>query len=362
VGGPYPPPPRPPVSQYPGAATNVPEQSFRAETPRAERILAVVGNDEEVLLSDVLPPLDHYLRERLKDQPQKVPADMIEKIRRQLLPQFLKMQIESRQVLVTIKQKVPKEHYEKIRENFASAFEEKQVKDWLTKHKLANRRELELKAFELFGSDLERVKRDFIDQVLAANWISQQIPREEDVAHADLVAYYRQHEQEYEFKAKVLWEQITVEYGAKRSRDEAWKIIANAGNAVARGRALFADVARSVSEGVTAKEGGAWDWTEQGALVSDKIDAELFNSPLNVLSRIIDDNGAFHIVRVKEHKPAGKTSFEEAQKDIKEKIKKARMEEKRKAIVKRIREQVPVRNFYEESLAATGTPPNSGSP
>jgi parvulin-like peptidyl-prolyl isomerase len=352
AGNAYSPPPAA-APYFPGAAANVPEQNFRAELPRGQQVLAEVGG-EWITTEDVLPGVDHFLKQQLKKvDPQKAPRDEIEKVRKQILRQKLKAYIETRQVLVSIRQKIPEEQYKGIRQKFGEAFEQNYVKNLLKEHKLSSRRELEEKSLELFGVPFARMKEEFVDQVLAANWVNQMANpgKEEDISHAELVAYYRQHEPEYEFKAKVLWEQITLEYGAKRPREQALQGITQFGHAIVGG-ASFAEIAKAYSDGATAKDGGARDWTEQGALVSEKLDQVLFQLNPGDLSPIIEDNGALHIVRVRERRPAGKTSFAEAQKKISEKLKKERLDKRRKEILVGIREKIPVRNYYEESFVA----------
>src|SRR5205814_2337269 len=114
-------------------------------------------------------------------------------------------------------------------------------------------------------------------------------------------------------------------------------------------------VARHVSEDpISAKNGGAHDWIGQGSLVCEKLDQALFDPklPVGTLRPPIDDGGAFYIIRVTERRAAGKTPFAEAQKEIKEKLKKERQDTKRKEFMEKIRQQVPVRNVFEEQHPA----------
>ena len=64
--------------------------------------------------------------------------------------------------------------------------------------------------------------------------------------------------------------------------------------------APFPEIARSGSDGVTASDGGARDWTTQGSLVSKKLDEALFGLPVGELSPILEDEYGLHIVRVTE--------------------------------------------------------------
>jgi peptidylprolyl isomerase len=224
---------------------------------------------------------------------------------------------------------------------------------------------LEKRSLELFGVSFRRVRESFIDQTIGASFLSQALPnKDEEISHADALGYYKEHESEYEVPAKARWEQITVKYGAgKHTRDEAWRIIAQCGNAIIGG-AKFDAMARQHSEdAISAKDGGAQDWIGQGSLVQEKLDAALFDPklPVGTLSPIIEDGDAFHIIRVVERRWAGKISFAEAQKEIKEKLKKERQDAKRREFIDKIKQQVPVRNVFEEENPAPPPRPRGES-
>ena len=110
----------------------------------------------------------------------------------------------------------------------------------------------------------------------------------DEIPHADLIAWYQNHLDEYEFPAKARFETLTVKIGLKRSRSEAWDMLAAMGNEVLGGRP-FADVAKARSEGPTAYQGGGFDWTGQGSLASKKLDEAIFSLPVGELSAIIDE-------------------------------------------------------------------------
>ena len=326
--------------------------------PPGDKIIAYVGPDV-ILMGDVLPEVDHFIRKALSKTRQTVSEAELETIRQNLIRKRLNALIETRRVLVLIRQKVPEEHYQSIRENFSKAFDKRQIKDWVKKFNLGSREELVRKSSVLFGVPFAEVRDDFVDQALASNWVRQNKGASREVSHAEILLYYRQHEKEYAFKSKALWEEIQIEYGAKRSRKQAWRKIAELGNRLLSG-ASFAEIAGRESDGATASEGGVRDWTDQGALVSQKLDQAIFSLPVGTLSPIIEDRDALHIIRVRERRPAGKTSFAEAQAKIKTQLKKGRAAQKQKEYLSKVRQQVPVRNLFEESLTAKRQTPEGG--
>ena len=111
--------------------------------------------------------------------------------------------------------------------------------------------------------------------------------------------------------------------------DEAYAALAALGNRVIA-RASLAEVARSSSDGATAKEGGQWEWTRRGSLDSKRSTMRSFHLPVGNLSPILEAADGFHIVRVVERQEASSTSFLAAQKTVKERIEKERLDAKQK--------------------------------
>jgi hypothetical protein len=357
--GVFAPPPAPPGAGFgPGFEPVAPAPTVEARSevklPGNEEILARVGPDV-ILMGDVLPDVEHALKEALKGKTPP-PDDEMSKIKIGWIRGRLKGVIQVRQVLVYVRQQFQDDEakYREIRKTMADAFEKKHVKSLIEQHKekgVTCRADLERRSFELFGGPFSRVRETFIDQSICYSFVNTKLPKDEEVSHADALAHYQAHEAEYEFPAKARWEQIMVEYGpGKRTRDEAWRIIAQCGNAIIGG-APFAAMARQHSDdSLSAKNGGAQDWIGQGSLVLEKLDAALFDPqlPVGTLSPIIEDGKAFYIIRVTERRAAGKTPFAEAQREIKEKLKKERHEEKRRQFMEQICKQVPVHNVFEE--------------
>jgi hypothetical protein len=350
-----------PATTTPQAPTQ-PADAAQRKLPRNEQILAYVGPDV-ILMGDVLPEVEHALKEAMKGKGTPPESEM-EKIRTSWIRGRLKGVIDLRQILVHVRQKIPDDKYKDIRKQMGDVFDKKRVKQLLEDFKekgVTSRSDLEKRSFELFGVPFNRVRESFIDQTIAASFLNQAVPhRDEEISHADALAYYREHEADFEFPAKARWEQITLKYGAgKHTRDEAWRIIAQCGNAIIGG-ARFDATARQYSEDpISAKNGGAQDWIGQGSLVQEKLDAAIFDQklPVGTLSPIIEDGDAFHIIRVAERRSAGKTPFAEAQKEIKEKLKKERQDATRREFIDKIKQQVPVRNVFEEENPAP--PPRS---
>ena len=131
------------------------------------------------------------------------------------------------------------------------------------------------------------------------------------------------------------------------SRKDAYSAIAQMGNEVLRGAKLGA-IARRSSQESRAAQGGLHEWTVQGSLVSEPIDQAVFSLPSDKLSRIIEDDRGFHIIRVLERREAGRVSFQDAQKEIKEKLRGRKQQEQIENLLKELRDATPIWTVYSD--------------
>jgi parvulin-like peptidyl-prolyl isomerase len=244
------------------------------------------------------------------------------------------------------RRKIPAENFPKIEESLSKRFEEHQLPKLLASTQSSSRAELEGKLLEM-DSSIEQQKRSFIEMVIAYQWREQTVRDEEEITHEELWAHYEQNLADYEHKAKARWEELVARFDRFPTRNDAQIAIAQWGNEVkVKGRPL-AEVARQVSHGVTAEEGGQHDWTTQGSLVSSVVDQAIFTLPLGQLSQILIDTDSYRIVRVMERKEAGRVPFDKAQAEIREQIKKTRRTEKMDQFVARLRDTTPVWTIFD---------------
>ena len=77
-------------------------------------------------------------------------------------------------------------------------------------------------------------------------------------------------------------------------------------------------MAKAKSDGLTSKDGGAYDWTTKVALSCTAIDEALFTLQVGEMSPIIDGGPAYHIIRVLERRDAGRKPFTDVQVEIRD--------------------------------------------
>ena len=347
-----------PLEPWPAADEGVVKAAFEAPTGDAAPVLpeaksleaamvvARVG-PEVVLEADLLTP---KALEWLEKVTPGLPPEKVRELRLQICQQVIAQHIETLLVYVDACREIPADKLPEIRKNVDKAFDEQQLPRLLKEANSPNTLEYE-KSLRARGMSLDQMRKMFFERGLAQEWMRKNTKTDEEVPHADLIAWYQNHLADYDYPAKARFEALTVKTGLKRSRMQAWDLLAGMGNEVLAGRD-FGDVARARSEGPTAAQGGSFDWTSKGSLAAHKVDEVVFTLPVGQLSAIIEDGESLHIVRVVERTEAGRVPFLDAQVGIKD----ALLEERRTAAadeyLAKIRERTPVWTIFDAGTSA----------
>ena len=346
---PPPPPQEPPISVF-----------------KPSQIIAWVG-DQPIQVGDVMPLVEQVMAPRLAElDPQVVQQQKaaIEAQKEKLMRQALESAIQGKLLYLDFLRTIPadkmKEALPNITKRAEEQFYEKQLPEALKKAKLETSMELDAKLRE-FGSSLERQKQTFVERAMGQSVLAQKINFEPEITHQAMLDYYRAHLADYDLPAKARWEKLTVRFYRFASKQEAWTALGEMGNEVLRGAPLHV-VAQRRSQSIDAADGGYHDWTTRGSLASDTIDRAIFTLPPGRLSERLEDSEGFHIVRVIERTEAGRVPFEQAQVEIKEKLREQRIQEQRDEYVNKLRQQIPVWTAFDDQGPASGnSPPRTGS-
>jgi hypothetical protein len=206
------------------------------------------------------------------------------------------------------------------------------------------------------GSSLKKQRRNFQEQMLSQEMIRRNIHLDEEVRHAEMLEYFTAHSSDYEYPARVRWEQLTARFDKFPSREAAFQAIAAMGDAVYLGGRPLPAVARQQSQGTTASEGGQHDWTSQGSLASKELDDALFSIDVDKLSPIIEDQVGLHIVRVHEREPAGRKQFGDVQHEIEKKIRDERRNKDIDTYMVNVKKNARVFSIYDDEQKQAARP------
>jgi len=345
-----------PSTPVPQAA---PPQAFRSA-----QILARVGN-ETILASDVVPLAEEALRQKLqelpKEQRDQIPAEQYEKLTMQFTKVLLEQLVDVKMRYADAVSNIPKENLPHIKSSINDSFDKGVLKKLMEKYQATTRSELEEK-MAAQGQSLDNQRQMYLERSLAGGWESQHVKENREVSVSEILGYYQQHIADFEYPAKARWEELMVDFDRFNSKDEAWRTLAEMGNEVLHG-ADFATVAKARSHGPTRFDGGVYDWTSKGSLVSKALDEAIFGLPVGRMSQIIADETGFHIVRVVERVEAGRKPFLEAQTEIRKKLHEMDVERQRKDFLAKMKERTPVWTIFDASAAnaAAGQAPSDAN-
>lgn len=408
-GPPAPPPPQPGPAPGPQAPTSgpgvspaapstpfIPGYDPTAATPgqqlapgqtlfQPSQIVATVGN-QYILYGDVSADVNQMLEPVLAKARTDAERAEIEAVRPRLTQQMVRKTVESkilylefdremetkagRDKIVEIRGEIAKkmrDSFEKelhaTRESVLKAQTPEEIQEIAKKHPVLPRLAILMKEHQIetlsdldqvlrrYGSSLEKQQRAYSDFTLGRVNLSDKMKVKSEVSHLEMLNYYREHEDDFSVKARAKFEIITVKYASFPSRQLAYQAIAQMGNEVFYGTP-FAAVARRGSQDPNAAKGGAYDWTTEKSLASEKIDTAIFTTELNALSPIIEDERGYHILRVTERQPSGLIPFTDAQVKIKELINQQRRETVYKELVEGLRKKTVVWTIYDTEPAA----------
>ena len=347
------PPRNGPLPRVPAVAASDPKpDSGLCETAQ---ILARVGSDI-VLAGEVLPIVDNAM-EANKD---KIPESQWEDTRKALIQQAIESRVQYKLICADVKRSLPPEGLEHVKGLFEERFEDHEIPDRVKKANLPSRLELEHELKKI-GSSLAQEKRLYVERSMAMKWVDENVRNTEEITHDDMLDYYREHQKDYEHPGRARWEQLTVRFSGHPNKGEAFAALARMGNEVLDGR-LFGDVAKEYSEGTTARDGGARDWTTQGSLRSKELDRAIFALPVGKLSQVIEDEESLHIIRVTEREAQSQTPFVEAQVEIKEKINLTRRQKQFEKFTERLKSEIPVWTVFDDQTTDNRSAQSGKSP
>jgi parvulin-like peptidyl-prolyl isomerase len=343
----------PTASQAAGIAGAVAPQSPPTHVLENAQILARIGT-ETILASDILPLAEQALDEKLsqvpKEQRDLVTTEQYDKLKwqfaRSLLEQLVDVKIRYADAIANI----PKENLPHIKSSINDSFEKTALKKLMEKYQAATRAELEEKMAG-HGQSLDRQRQMYLERSLAAGWESQHVKENREVALSEILGYYQQHIADFQFPAKARWEELMVDINRFNNEKEAAAALCEMGNEVLRG-AQFGEVAKARSHGPTRFDGGVYDWTTKGSLLSKVLDEAIFGLPVGSMSQILKDEQGLHIVRVIERVDAGQQSFLEAQTTIRKKLHDEDIERQRKDFVAKMKQRTVVWTVFDDAAKA----------
>lgn len=323
-------------------------------------VVALV-NDHPIFAGEVLAPIRPNLKkaeQQMKDEFGKgYKPEMMHRLRAQAILANLPRIVERKMLVLAAMSAFKKQQLEGLSKSLDSEWEQ-QIEEMMRANKVTSINELD-ELLKENDYDLEEHKAAFKDQQIAMQYVSFKAHSKFEPTRKELLTYYEEHLSDYEFPARVHWQQLVIsdsehggEAGAKKVLDDVVKkLVAGAD---------FGETIKKYGDGPKASNSGIWDWTVKGSLANKEVEKELFTLPVGDMSGVIRTATGFQIVQVIDRQEAGRMPFETKQKEIEEKLKANAYKERAQKVIEEIKESAVIKTVFDGDTVAAKEDPEAG--
>ncbi len=186
------------------------------------------------------------------------------------------------------------------------------------------------------GIDFEKWKSDIWEDMMIEKLLARDVNRRVAVSSAEVKRYYQANPQEFEKREQVRARQIVV-----ATEEDAKKILER----LQEEGTDFAAVAREKSTAPEADRGGDLGYFAQGDMPAEF--NVVFSLPKGGISGVVKSPYGFHIFKLEDRRKAGVISFEEAYKQIAEKLHREKEDQLYRTWLKELRSRTKFEVNYQ---------------
>ncbi len=311
--------------------------STRAVEVLVNAVVAEV-NDRAITLHDVLEaarePLVRLRAERRVSLGQQETADLLSDVLRTLIWNSLLAEEADRQLTEMEKQQ-------------AQLTVDRIVKDMIgVAGSLVNLRQ----QLDQLGLTLEEEKRRRTETQMVQMLLDREVKQLISVRADEVRRYYGDHRSDFHQPKQVRIRQILIRYDDYESKAEARRVAEQVLEKL-RGGGDFAHLAELYSHGPYSRQGGLWEFMEQGGFIGP-VDEAAFSLGSVELSEVIEGPTGYHVIRVEDIKAERTAPFEEAQGNIQKQLYRERYRTRYQAYVQGLQQRARIRISQEHLRAA----------
>ena len=342
-----PPPPRidnaVQLAQSPDRAQEIQQASFSSTAPLSMTTVIARVNGTPILAGQILEPYAAKLNEAAK----QVSPEEIRKVQENIIKRDLPPQIEQTLMSSQVKSKLTQEQLDAIDEQLDTFFEA-EIEKMKQKAGVSNLAELE-GVLQQQGMSLVTFRDMFGDRQLAGEYIRGKLGEESPITRAELLAEYNRRKEDFAKPEQVKWQQLQVSFAKHGSRTRAGRIYNNAVTELKEG-ADFTDVVRKYSDGPLQESGGHWDWTQPESIASADVREALSDLPVGSMSKTIETDGSFRVVKLTGHRPATYTPFAEVQEKVRAEMIESQRSEQVKVVIAELKENAVIETMFDDGF------------
>ncbi|MDA0577070.1 MAG: peptidylprolyl isomerase [Verrucomicrobia bacterium] len=198
-----------------------------------------------------------------------------------------------------------------------------------------------LDALAVEGMTYKDWRKKINEQMIVASMRSTTVEQNVSIAPDELQRHYDAHQAKFATPAKTHLRLIVIK---RTGTNVAARATAESALARVRGGEDFGEVAKDVSQGMKAGEGGDWGWVEAGTL-RPELTAAVADMAPGTVSDIIETDADLYLIEVLEQQPAATPSLADARVDIENVLRMERAEAIYKDWMARLRQDSYVRVF-----------------
>jgi len=225
-----------------------------------------------------------------------------------------------------------------------------------TDNKLDSMEELE-KAVTSQGLNWEDFKSNIRNTILTQKVIGNEVGSHITISKEEVQKYYDEHKAEFVRPEQVALREIEVKTEGqpaekvpdlKKKADTALKRVQDGED--------FGEIAKRLSDGSTAKQGGYLGIYKKGEL-SKQLEDAVFVMKKNQLTEVMETKQGFLILQVMEHYDEGQQALAKVENEITNKLYEARMEPALREYLKTLREQsyVIIKPGFQDAAGGSGS-------
>jgi len=168
---------------------------------------------------------------------------------------------------------------------------------------------------------LEMVERHWERKFMSSEYLRSMVfDKLGRVNHPEIEAYYKAHPDDFKVEDNLTWQDLFVDAGRFRSRDEARRFAQSLAQRIRNGEDMV-KLVEQYDNGDSTLRNGAGLGAKRGEIQPPEAEAVLFSLKEGEVGPLVEMPGGFHVVRVTQREYAGVRPFDEkVQRQIRDKL------------------------------------------
>lgn len=245
-----------------------------------------------------------------------------------------------------VRSKLKKDQLDEVYEQLATYFESEYVKNLKAKFEVGSTVELE-GVLQSQGMSLETMRKMFIDQQLASQYVRTKMGEDPRPSRAELLKAYNAQLEKYSRPLQVKWQQLQINTNGPGGLAAATAKMEQA-QADLRAGVTLDDVVKKYSDGALKENGGHWDWTQPESVANETLRKNLQKMKTGDISPVLTAGTSLQIVKVTARREAGHQPLEEVQEDLRQQIISEFRERRAVAVIADIRQKAIIETIFDD--------------